>query len=154
RRLQLREHRLEVVGRVLGIEQDPVETCPSDHLHRVVRRDAGPQADLRPAGGDRVLEGVHGQFQSGLLSFWFWLRFGRGSAPGRSGIALDCTEPPSGPGRRAVNCRPVGHGGRKETTGMAEYITIESQALTRAIAAIVSAGGSSAEEAQQVAESL
>src|SRR5690606_15945994 len=56
--------------------------------------------------------------------------------------------------RRAVNCRPVGHGGRKETTGMAEYITIESQALTRAIAAIVSAGGSSAEEAQQVAESL
>ena len=37
---------------------------------------------------------------------------------------------------------------------MAEYITIESQALTRAIAAIVSAGGSSAEEAQQVAESL
>ena len=37
---------------------------------------------------------------------------------------------------------------------MAEYITIESQALTRAIAAIVSAGGSSATEAQQVAESL
>ncbi|MCM5572309.1 malate/lactate/ureidoglycolate dehydrogenase [Burkholderiaceae bacterium FT117] len=37
---------------------------------------------------------------------------------------------------------------------MADYVTIESQALTRAIAAIVAAGGSSAEEARQVAESL
>lgn len=37
---------------------------------------------------------------------------------------------------------------------MAETISIQSEALTRAIAAIVSAGGSSAAEAQQVAESL
>src|SRR5688572_6580820 len=61
RGLQLREDVLQVARRMLGVEQDPVEPRPGDHLHRVVRRQARPQADLRSSGAQRALERVLGQ---------------------------------------------------------------------------------------------
>src|SRR5687767_10018396 len=58
RGLQLRQQVLQIVGRVLAIEQDPVEAGSGDDLDRVVRRKARPQADLRPARLERALETV------------------------------------------------------------------------------------------------
>src|SRR5262249_34923228 len=50
--------RLEVVRRMLAVEQDPVVAGAGDDFHRVVGGKARPQADLRLAGLERALEGV------------------------------------------------------------------------------------------------
>ncbi len=60
--LQLLQHRFEIVGRMLGVEQYPVEARARHELGRVVRRQAAPQADLPLACFQRVLEGVGGKF--------------------------------------------------------------------------------------------
>ena len=56
--LELCDQVRDFVGRMLGVEQDPVETGIADELGGDVAAQARPQADLQFAGGDRVLEGV------------------------------------------------------------------------------------------------
>src|SRR5262249_33000814 len=58
RRLKLSEKARNLVGRVLGVEQDPVEARIGHDLDSDVAGEAAPQADLQPTGGRRVLESV------------------------------------------------------------------------------------------------
>src|SRR5579862_88043 len=64
RRLQLAEQRLEIVRRVLAVEQEPVVAGAGDHFHRVVGRQAGPEAYLCFAGLDGALERVLREFHA------------------------------------------------------------------------------------------
>ncbi len=57
-RLQLRDQIGDFVGRMLGVEQDPVEAAVGNDLGGDVAAQARPQADLQFAGGEGVLEGV------------------------------------------------------------------------------------------------
>ena len=58
--LQLREHHRQLVGRMLGVEEQPVEAGSGDHLHRKVTGQAAPQADLRFAGLEGAFEIIGG----------------------------------------------------------------------------------------------
>src|SRR5947209_18664321 len=62
RRLQLREQALQVVRRMLHVEEQPVEAGTGDHLDAVVRGQARPQAALRLACGKRAFAAVAWQF--------------------------------------------------------------------------------------------
>ena len=61
-RLQLGDHVLQIIGRVLGVEQQPVEAGAGDDLDAVVGRQAGPQPDLRLSRFHAALELVDWQF--------------------------------------------------------------------------------------------
>jgi hypothetical protein len=58
--LQLADQIGDFVGRMFGVEQDPVEAAIGNDFGRDVAAQARPQADLQFAGGERVLEGVAG----------------------------------------------------------------------------------------------
>ena len=58
RGLQLRQHVRHLVGRMLGVEKEPVEARMGDDLGRDRAAQAAPQADLQVAPGDGMLEGV------------------------------------------------------------------------------------------------
>src|SRR6185437_11545131 len=57
-RLQLRDQIGDFVRRVLGVEQDPVETAVRNDFRCNVAAQARPQADLKFALGERVFEVV------------------------------------------------------------------------------------------------
>jgi hypothetical protein len=56
--LQLRQDARDVVGRVLAVDQQPVEACPGADLGAVGAGQAQPQADLRALVGQGLLERV------------------------------------------------------------------------------------------------
>src|SRR5262245_30958503 len=56
--LQLREQARNLVGRVLAVEQDPIEAGIRHDLGRDVAGETAPQADLQAAGRNGVLERV------------------------------------------------------------------------------------------------
>jgi hypothetical protein len=58
--LQLPEEILQIGGRVLAVEQDPVESCAGDDFDGVAGGEAGPEADLRPGGLKGAFELVLG----------------------------------------------------------------------------------------------
>ena len=58
--LQLRQHVGQAVGRVLAVEQQPVEAGAGADLGGVGVGQAEPQTDLRPALGHGLLESVDG----------------------------------------------------------------------------------------------
>ena len=57
-RLKLGEHHRQFVRRVLGIEQNPVESGVGEDFGRQMARQAVPQADLQLAGLQRLFEGI------------------------------------------------------------------------------------------------
>jgi hypothetical protein len=57
-RLKFGEHHRQLVRRVLGIEQNPVESGVRKDFDHQMARQAVPQPDLQPAGVQRPLEGV------------------------------------------------------------------------------------------------
>ena len=57
-RLKLGEHHRQFVRRVLGVEQDPVESGVGEDFDHEMARQAVPQPDLQPAGLQRLLEGI------------------------------------------------------------------------------------------------
>ena len=57
-RLELADQIGDFVGRMLGVEQDPVEAAVGNDLGGDVAAQAGPQPDLQFSGGECVLEGV------------------------------------------------------------------------------------------------
>ena len=57
-RLKLSQHHRHFVGRVLGVDENPVEPRIGEDLNREMARQAVPQPDLQPAGLQRLLEGV------------------------------------------------------------------------------------------------
>ena len=60
--VELRLHHRQLVGRMLGVEQHPVESGVGEHFGRDVAAEARPDADLRLAGFDRLLELIDWQF--------------------------------------------------------------------------------------------
>jgi len=67
-RLQLREQVLQVVRRMLHVEEQPVETRAGKDFHAVVRREARPQTDLRARGFQRALECILWQVHGAIAS--------------------------------------------------------------------------------------
>ena len=57
-RQKLGMHHRQFVRRVLGVEQNPVESGIREDFDREMARQAVPQPDLQPAGLQRLLEGV------------------------------------------------------------------------------------------------
>ena len=57
-RLKLCEHHGQFVRRVLGIQQNPIETQIGEYFDDKMARQAVPQSDLQSAGLQRLLEGV------------------------------------------------------------------------------------------------
>ncbi len=59
-RLQIIEDHRQLIGGVFGVDQNPIEAGAGDHFHGQIAAEAIPEADLRPAITDRLLEGVNG----------------------------------------------------------------------------------------------
>ena len=62
-RLQLRQEAGNFIGRMFGVEQDPVEAGIGNDFGGDIAAQAGPQADLEFAFGERVLERVTFEFR-------------------------------------------------------------------------------------------
>ena len=71
--LHLRDEARQLVRRVLGVEQDPVETRIAEDLGHDIAAEAAPEPDLRAAVGERRLERVPVQFHLVLLIDWLVL---------------------------------------------------------------------------------
>ena len=59
-RLQLRDDRAQVIGAVLAVDQQPVETGRTDHFGGIGIGQAEEETDLGFTGGQGALEGVEG----------------------------------------------------------------------------------------------
>ncbi len=76
-RLQLAQDHRQFVGRVLGVDQDPVEPRAGNHLGRQIVARAAPKTDLRSPFANGLFEGVRGQLGIHdvrwhvLRSLWF-----------------------------------------------------------------------------------
>ena len=57
-RLKLGQHHRQFVRRVLGVDENPVEPGIGEDLDHEMARETVPQAELQPAGLERLLEGV------------------------------------------------------------------------------------------------
>ena len=66
--LQLAQHHRQFVGRVLGVDENPIKARPGDHLGREVAAGVAPQTNLRTPFAEGFLERIHRQFHSGRLS--------------------------------------------------------------------------------------
>ena len=58
--LRLLQDAAQVVGRMLAVDQQPVEAGPGADLRRIVIGESEPQADLGALLGDGLLEGIGG----------------------------------------------------------------------------------------------
>src|SRR5258705_1448055 len=76
--LQLTEHNRQFVGRVLGIDEDPVEARPGNHLRANVAAKTAPEPDLRPAFAQGLLKRIWGQLhvhdEPAPAGPWLWVK--------------------------------------------------------------------------------